>query len=206
MDSLGQVLVDFQEYVHKISSLDIFHTLMLSVLQISNKVKKENLSPQLRDWIDEILGATKVAKRLFSSDLSNLHKLLSRLVAEVGINTSDPEEARERIRRLSEWVVGVQVDIEKEKSENKLVDYMKELEELKGKFRELDEVTKKVGSRNEQLRRSEEELEQLLEAEKKRADKMSHKAEKTAKAYEELRAKYGQLFEKFNQLTLEVRV
>lgn len=204
-EALEKSLVDFQEFIHKICSLDIFHSLMLSILQISNKVKKENLSLQMRDWIDEMLAAAKLAKRLFSTDLSTFHKLLSKVISEMSDISEEPEEVTEKIKVLSTWVVGVHVDIENIKTDNKLVDYIKELEELKSKFSELAEVSKKVGDRNEELRKSEGEFGQMYAAEKKRADKAEKKLEKTTKTFEELKAKYGQLYEKFNQSLLEVK-
>ena len=197
-------MVDFQEFIHKICSLDIFHSLMLSILQISNKVKKENLSLQMRDWIDEMLLTAKLAKRLFSTDLSTFHRLLSKVITEMSDLTTDPEELTEKVKVLGTWIVGVQVDIETQKTDNKLVDYMKELEDLKDKFSELDEVSKKVGNRNEQLRSSEVELEKSYDQEKRRADKAQRHLDKLTKTFDELKSKYTQLFEKYNQLLIDV--
>lgn len=203
-NELTKSLVAFQEFINKMCSLDVFHSLMLSILQISNKIKKENLSLTFKDWIEELLANCKLAKRLFSSDLSLMHSLLSKVIANMDSHSDDPGLLSQKIKTLCNWVVGVHVDIEHNVTENKLVDYYKELEELKTKFSDLSDISRKVGNRNEQLWETEEELSKALEGEKKRADKTTKKLDKVTKAYDDLKSKYSQLFQKYNDSQLEV--
>ena len=200
--ALDTVLHDFHDFIAKFCRLDIFHSLMVSVLQISNAIKKEQLSLQLRDWIENILAASKAAKSIYSKDLHTFHGLLSKVVGEMSM-IDDEGHLRDRLKGLSSWMVGIQVDIETIRTDNNLVDYVKELEELRDKFADLNELSKKVGSRNEQLTRSEEELSRALDAERKKAEKVARQNDRISKTYEEIKAKYALLFEKYNELLVQ---
>jgi chromosome segregation ATPase len=197
---LTKSLDSFQQSLHELCTMEPFDSLLVSLLTLNSQSR----SPEAREALDSAMASTKVARRVLGNNLHDMVSKLGRSITQISKSIDENEEnVATTVRELSQWVLAVQVDVEKERSENRLVDYVKELEDLRAKLKELEGISKKASHRNEELWKTEEEMEKAIATERKRADKAVKNLDKVQKTFEELKSKYTKLFELYSQMVVD---
>lgn len=201
--SVEVALNRFSRFYAEVVNLAAFDQLMMTVGEAEANLAYSGGEMPHRDSkkiLENIFSSVKQTKRLMASDLSSLHHHLTAVMVSLDSSEDDGRSLNNKVKLVNKWLVELQVTMDEKKKLGNLLDYFKELEEIREELVGLSTASEDIKDTFLSLLESNKRMKKELEAEKRKSEKLEDKVGKVKDAFEELKAKYTELFRKYELL------
>ena len=201
--SVEVALNRFSRFYSEIVNLSAFDQLMMTVGEAEANLAYSRGEMPYKESIkilENIFSSVKQTKRLMASDLSSLHHHLTTVMVSLDSSEDDGKSLNHKVKLVNKWLVELQVTVDEKKRIGDLLDYFKELEEIREELVGLSTASEDIKDTFLGLIESNKRLKKELEAEKRRSEKLEDKAGKIKDAFDDLKEKYTELYRKYELL------
>jgi len=193
----------FTRFYSDMMSQDSLNSLLITIAEAETELDSMTghfTKSDARKFLENIFNATRQAKRKVATDLITMHQLLSSAMIAVESSDEDPHHLLKKVKVLNRWMVELQVQIDDRRLNGHLIDYFKNLEELKSEVDKINDSTEDIRQNYLKLAESERRLKRELEAERAKNERNEDKVAKAKETLADMKDKYEQLFRKHQQL------
>ena len=200
--SIEVALNRFTRYYTDMISMKQFDRLMMTVGEGEASIlynEDMNLG-EMRKVLDNIFNSIKHTKRLMSEDIGMLHNYICTLMISLDSTEEDHAGVQQKIRTVNKWLIEMQVNVDEKKKIGDLLDYFKELEEIRAELNVLAVASEDIREWYVNLINNNKKMKKELESERAKNDKLEDKFNKVKFSFDDVKLKYTELYKLYTNL------